>query len=75
MLFLEQSRRDDLEGLANILIYLTKGRLPWQGLVGGKDKIGKYNLITEKKFNTTVEDLCYKLPSNTNYFYFNNKIE
>ena len=33
-------------------------------MVGGKDKIEKYNMITDKKFSTTVEDLCYKLPSN-----------
>ena len=28
-LVIEQSRRDDLEGLANVMIYLTKGTLPW----------------------------------------------
>lgn len=62
-LLLEQSRRDDLEGLANIMIYLTTGKLPWQNLQGGKDKLEKYNLITEKKMSTSIEELCSKLPS------------
>jgi hypothetical protein len=37
---------------------LTKGKLPWQGLVGAKDKNEKYNMIIEKKMNTKIEDLC-----------------
>jgi hypothetical protein len=45
------------------MIYLTKGKLPWQNLKGGKEKIEKYNLITEKKINTTIEVLCSQLPS------------
>eukprot|EP00347_Sterkiella_histriomuscorum_P022972 403336441 len=60
--YLEQSRRDDLESLSNIMVYFCKGKLPWQGLQGGKDKIEKYTLITEKKFNTSVEELCEGLP-------------
>ena len=28
----EQGRRDDLEGLAYVFIYLLRGKLPWMGV-------------------------------------------
>ena len=43
----EQSRRDDLEGLAYMLIYFCKGILPWQGLAA-KTKKEKYKQIKNK---------------------------
>ena len=57
----EQSRRDDLEGLGYVMLYFLKGKLPWQGLPA-KTKKDKYEKIKEKKKNTPIEDLCYKLP-------------
>ena len=30
----EQSRRDDLESLANVMVYLRKGKLPWLRVKG-----------------------------------------
>ncbi|OMJ80499.1 hypothetical protein SteCoe_19249 [Stentor coeruleus] len=57
----EQSRRDDLEGLAYMLIYLVQGKLPWQG-ASGATKEQKYRQIFLKKSSTSAEDLCSGLP-------------
>ena len=57
----ECSRRDDLISTGYTLIYLLKGRLPWQGLKikeGGK----KYEYIGKIKNNITLEELCSDLP-------------
>ena len=53
----EQSRKDDLESIAYMLIYMYKGRLPWQG-IKNKDKKERYRLIGERKQATTPEELC-----------------
>lgn len=57
----EQSRRDDLESLGYVLLYLLKGSLPWQGLKV-KSKQQKYDAIKEKKKSTTIESLCEGYP-------------
>ncbi|KAL5652383.1 hypothetical protein ACJX0J_037841, partial [Zea mays] len=50
------SRRDDLELLAYTLIFLIRGRLPWQGYQGDT----KSFLVCKKKMATTSEMLyCY----------------
>jgi len=51
------------------MYYLLVGSLPWQGIQGGKDKIEKYNLITQKKRQTKIGDLCEALPSNVKVEY------
>ena len=57
----EQSRRDDLESLAYILIYLGTGTLPWKRMkTKGKDE--KYSKILSKKMNTSSEELLQGLP-------------
>lgn len=56
-----QSRKDDLEAIGYMLVYLFRSKLPWEG-IKNKDKKEKYRLILEKKENTTEEELCKQLP-------------
>ena len=56
-----QSRRDDLESLGYLLLYLLLGRLPWQGHIS-HSKDDKYYKIREIKKNTTAAELCQGLP-------------
>ena len=58
---IEQSRRDDMESLAYVWIYLLKGCLPWMGL-DGKDRKQKYDRICSVKQKTSLETLCEGLP-------------
>ena len=57
----EQSRRDDLESIGYMLIYLMKGFLPWQSI---KVKNKKENLLklSQIKKNIKPEKLCENLP-------------
>eukprot|EP00826_Nyctotherus_ovalis_P007690 TRINITY_DN1195_c0_g1_i1.p1 TRINITY_DN1195_c0_g1~~TRINITY_DN1195_c0_g1_i1.p1 ORF type:complete len:204 (+),score=73.00 TRINITY_DN1195_c0_g1_i1:635-1246(+) len=57
----EQSRRDDLEGIAHVLLYFLRGSLPWQGLPA-KTKQEKYKKIMEVKVTTIPEVLCKGFP-------------
>lgn len=56
-----QSRKDDLESIGYMLIYLFRGRLPWEQ-IKYKDKKEKYRLILEKKESISDEELCKQLP-------------
>ena len=58
----EQSRRDDIEDLAYVLIYLCKGTLPWMG-IQAKDRKEKYAKICNIKRTTPIEVLCEGLPA------------
>uniref|UniRef100_A0ACD5W3D5 Uncharacterized protein n=1 Tax=Avena sativa TaxID=4498 RepID=A0ACD5W3D5_AVESA len=52
------SRRDDLESLAYTLVFLLRGRLPWQGYMGEN----KGFLVCKKKMSTSPESLCTFCP-------------
>ncbi|PSS07404.1 Casein kinase 1-like protein [Actinidia chinensis var. chinensis] len=52
------SRRDDLESLAYTLVFLLRGRLPWQGYQGEN----KSFLVCKKKMATSPETLCCFCP-------------
>ena len=54
----EQSRRDDLESVAYVLILFLKGRLPWQNTSNDK----KFIKVMKKKMEIPTEILCYELP-------------
>lgn len=58
----EQSRRDDLESLGFVWMYLLKGTLPWMGL-NGRDQKQKYDRICDVKAKTSFEDLCRGFPN------------
>jgi len=58
---MEQSRRDDLESVGYLIMYLIRGNLPWQGLKlkAGEDR---YRKILEKKKETSSKELCAEYP-------------
>ena len=64
---IEQSRRDDLESLAYILIYFCKGDLPWRG-IKAKNKNEKLSKILSLKMNISIYDLCSNLPQGFSQF-------
>lgn len=69
---MEQSRRDDLESLANVMIFMKKGKLPWLR-VKINDKMSKrtkYNLVAKKKKESKIEDITSGLPIELYQFYY-----
>ncbi|KAK8860614.1 hypothetical protein M9Y10_012279 [Tritrichomonas musculus] len=71
----EQSRRDDMESLGFVFIYLLKGKLPWQGLPA-RDQKQKMKKILDVKRNTEIDDLCEDLPSEfSDYLHSVRKLE
>nr|XP_027202108.1 casein kinase I-like [Dermatophagoides pteronyssinus] len=58
---LEQSYRDDLESLGYTIIYLLKGKLPWQCLKIN-DKNEKHDRIRDIKISMSMDFLTKNLP-------------
>ena len=55
----EQSRRDDLEGLAYTLAYLAKGNLPWSGMSRhGRNNKEKWEGVLYVKKDLKPEEIC-----------------
>src|SRR6267154_3369732 len=64
----EQGRRDDLEALGNVLLYLLHGRLPWQG-IHSRSIESKLLRIGEMKAGSPFRDLLKNSPVEfTTYF-------
>ncbi|AAZ11194.1 casein kinase I, epsilon isoform, putative [Trypanosoma brucei brucei TREU927] len=59
---IEQSRRDDLEGIGYILMYFLRGSLPWQGLKA-PTKRERYMRLAKLKMSTPLETLCRGFPA------------
>jgi serine/threonine protein kinase len=58
----EQSRRDDLEALGYVWVYLLRGSLPWMGQTGLTED-AKHSKICDMKSTLPIEELCRDLPS------------
>lgn len=57
---IEISRKDDLESLIYVLVFLYKGNLPWQNLkVSDSEKTKK---VGEMKMKMTSEEICKEMP-------------
>lgn len=63
----DQSRRDDMESALYVLVYLGKGRLPWQG-IKGINKFHTYEKVCEAKARISTKDLCQGLPPEYHLF-------
>lgn len=50
-----------MESIGYMLVYFSRGKLPWQGLKAVSQK-EEFDLIKEVKMSTTVEALCRDLP-------------
>lgn len=57
----EQSRRDDMESIGYVLVYFSRGALPWQGLKA-HTKRQKYQKIMDKKMAVNISSLCKDVP-------------
>ncbi|KAJ3055081.1 serine/threonine protein kinase [Rhizophlyctis rosea] len=63
---IESSRRDDLQCIAYTMIYLLRGRLPWQGF--RVDRREHKQRVLELKQSIAVTDLCQDLPEEFVFF-------
>jgi len=63
----EQSRRDDIESLGNVFLFmLLNQKLPWIGL-NCVDRATQFKKIAEIKENVNLYELCYRFPEMEKY--------
>ena len=70
--YLEHSRKDDLECLANSMVYLRKGYLPWLRnlkITNKMTKRQKYEAVAKKKMETKLSEITSGLPQELQQFY------
>ena len=65
---IEQSRRDYLESLGFVLVYMIKGKLPWQGL-SSENENDQFQQVLNIMLNTRLETLCSDLPCIIIFYY------
>ena len=59
-----------MESLANVMIYLKKGKLPWlRKLNLNVSRRKRYEMITKRKLETRLEDITEGLPEELKVFY------
>ena len=63
-----QSRRDDLEAVANCLVYFARGKLPWMGLKK-QPNVSRHIIIGRKKKEMAVAQICEGLDEEYQVFY------
>ena len=57
----QQSRKDDLEAVAYMVLYMLRGNLPWEG-IKVKDRQERNKIILEKKASISIDDLTTGIP-------------
>lgn len=58
---IRQTRRDDMESLGYVWMYLLRGSLPWMG-INLRTRGQKFDKILAVKESTTIESLCQGFP-------------
>lgn len=58
---IDQTRRDDLESLLYVWIFMATGDLPWTQM-GGGDRKEMYKRILEQKESTAIDEVLKNLP-------------
>jgi serine/threonine protein kinase len=59
---LPPGRRDDLESLGYVLIYLAKGSLPWRDIATARSRTS-FGAVLQTKVSVPISELCDGLPA------------